>query len=540
MTASLAILAGVARYMAGQVAPFLREKTIACLSRRVDGDIDIVGFSVSMPVHDPIRLLFQKGKGVRVRVRADRIRIQKKNRSDIPPLLLLDRLDFWVELSTLWNGPLVVDRVRLARLELTIPAKGERQNLAGKVVSAVTEPTIRNRHEEITPPGGGASVDPTALINNVEIDAMKLEVLPSSPEKEPLLIQVRMMQLESAGPGVPMRYRALLTNSRLPGWIRSQGTIGPFFAKEPGSTSVSGDYDLVGADLGVYETVAGHLSSKGRFDGRLNRVVIDGESDVPDFRLKSAGNIVPLKATFHAIVDGVGGDTFLEAVHATLGDSDLLCRGRVAREKDDAKKTVEIEVSVDRGRIEDFVRLATRGEKSPLQGGALLNFRIKITPGPGTLLSRLRLAGKVYLEDAGFTSPAIQEKIDEISRRSQGKPGASEIQGITATFRGEFSISGGKLAMPWLTFAVPGTDLTLNGWYDLQSEQVDFRGVARTRARIAQMMKNRWKRILLRPLDPFFARDGAGAVIRIAITGTRSNPSFRRDRQKGTFGPGTP
>jgi hypothetical protein len=88
------------------------------------------------------------------------------------------------------------------------------------------------------------------------------------------------------------------------------------------------------------------------------------------------------------------------------------------------------------------------------------------------------------------------------------------------------------LELPQLVFAVPGADILLNGWYNLNSERLDFRGSVRTRARISQMTKSRWKRIVLKPVDPFFAKDGAGAVIRIAITSTRSDPQFGLDRRQ--------
>jgi hypothetical protein len=73
--------------------------------------------------------------------------------------------------------------------------------------------------------------------------------------------------------------------------------------------------------------------------------------------------------------------------------------------------------------------------------------------------------------------------------------------------------------------------VSLDGWYDLNSENMDLRGIVRTKARVSQMVKNPLKRILLKPVDPFFAKDGSGAVIRIAITGNRSNPQFARDKQ---------
>jgi hypothetical protein len=45
------------------------------------------------------------------------------------------------------------------------------------------------------------------------------------------------------------------------------------------------------------------------------------------------------------------------------------------------------------------------------------------------------------------------------------------------------------------------------------------------------MMKG-WKRVLLVPVDPFFAKDGAGAQFDIAVTGPASSPRFGLDRRK--------
>ncbi len=351
---------------------------------------------------------------------------------------------------------------------------------------------------------------------------------------------MKTMRLESAGSGVPMRYHTVMTNAKPPGLIQCSGTFGPFMEKEPGETPVTGDYSFTGADLGVFEPIAGNLSSTGHFKGKLNRIVVDGKADVPDFQLKFAGNRIPLKTRFHAIVDGTDGDTYLQPVQAMLGSSSLLCRGHVARNIDDAKKTIDLDVSVAGGRIEDFIHLATRGTDPLLRGRARLKFRVRVPPGTGKVLSRMGLQGTFHLEDASFTSTTVQDKIDDISRRTQGKPSAAEIKGVTAAFEGDFKLNGSLLEMSRLTFGIPGSDVLLHGWYDLVSEQLDFRGVLRTKARVSQMTKSRWKGVLLKPVDPFFAKDGAGAVIRIAITGTRSNPSFGRDKLKEGARPAPP
>jgi hypothetical protein len=82
-----------------------------------------------------------------------------------------------------------------------------------------------------------------------------------------------------------------------------------------------------------------------------------------------------------------------------------------------------------------------------------------------------------------------------------------------------------------LVFRVEGAQVRLAGRYNLRSDTVDFRGQVRTEARLSRMMKG-WKRVLLVPVDPFFAKDGAGAQFDIAVTGPASSPKFGLDRRK--------
>ena len=60
---------------------------------------------------------------------------------------------------------------------------------------------------------------------------------------------------------------------------------------------------------------------------------------------------------------------------------------------------------------------------------------------------------------------------------------------------------------------------------------MNFTGQARTEARLSQMTTG-VKSKLLRLVDPFFAKDGAGAVVPIRITGTKSSPKFGLDFHK--------
>jgi len=44
-----------------------------------------------------------------------------------------------------------------------------------------------------------------------------------------------------------------------------------------------------------------------------------------------------------------------------------------------------------------------------------------------------------------------------------------------------------------------------------------------------------WKRWVLKPVDPFFAKEGAGTFLRIKVTGTSKAAKFGRDH--GNHGP---
>jgi hypothetical protein len=48
----------------------------------------------------------------------------------------------------------------------------------------------------------------------------------------------------------------------------------------------------------------------------------------------------------------------------------------------------------------------------------------------------------------------------------------------------------------------------------------------RTKAELSQMVASKWKSILLKPLDPFFKKHGAGAEIPVRISGANGKPRF--------------
>jgi hypothetical protein len=79
-----------------------------------------------------------------------------------------------------------------------------------------------------------------------------------------------------------------------------------------------------------------------------------------------------------------------------------------------------------------------------------------------------------------------------------------------------------------LSFAVPGASVQMDGTYGLRSAALNFRGIVRLEAKLSETTTG-FKSFLLKAIDPFFKKKGAGSVIPIKIGGTRDNPSFGLD-----------
>ena len=82
-----------------------------------------------------------------------------------------------------------------------------------------------------------------------------------------------------------------------------------------------------------------------------------------------------------------------------------------------------------------------------------------------------------------------------------------------------------------LDFGVPGAEVALHGTYNMDADMLDFHGTLKLRARISQTVGG-WKHWLAKPLDPFFAKKGAGTFLKIQVVGPAKKPEFGRDREK--------
>ncbi|MEP6961644.1 MAG: hypothetical protein ABI995_06180 [Acidobacteriota bacterium] len=494
-----------------RIDPYVREQIVKYLRERFDGEVEVGSIRVSVPSIAPLRLLFYSGRGAIVTAEGENILLRYQGRRDITPLLVLKKFQASVDLGSLFGNAKTVDQIVLEGMEIHLPPKGERAKF-----------------------GNGGSADSEAgkksevIIEEVIIRNALLEILPKDTSKVPLRFDLHDIRLHSAGRYVAMNYEAALTNPKPPGEIHSTGTFGPWASAEPGDTPIAGEYLFENADLGVFTGIAGILQSTGKFEGSLASITARGEARIPDFRLKSANNPIPLTADFEVLVDGTNGNTVLKPVKAKLGSTRLITDGIVVKNDGDIRRTISLKAAIPAGDLRDLLRLAMKGAPT-MEGAIRLNTTIEIPPLTGKVRGKLLLKGNFDVTGGKFLQSTMQSKIDAFARRGMGQPGNMEIDEVVHRMSGEFAMANESLTFKTLAFEIPGAAINIGGTIDLAADQIDMHGALMLDAKVSQTQTG-WKRWVLKPVDPFFSKRGAGTFVHIKIEGSTKAPKFGPER----------
>ena len=484
--------------------PILRTRIVETLSAHFHARVELAALHVSISPE-----LLVSGEGLKI------FGVQDPNPYEpgIQPLIATTEFRFASDIFSLLHSPMKINRVYLRGLELNIPPKSQHQQAGGLM-------DWRKSRIEI-------------LVNEFVCDQAKLIINTPRPDKPPLEFAITDLEMHDIGPGQPLRFTANLINPKPVGKIQSTGLFGPWQPDNIRSTPVQGNYTFSNADLGTIKGLGGILSSNGTYHGSLDNILVDGTTDTPDFSLTISNHPVPLRTKFHAIVDGTSGDTYLQPVDARLLNSSLTTNGSIVRLKDPKGHRILLDVLSNDSRIEDLLRVAIRADPA-MTGKAHFHAKLEIDPGPADISERLRLAGDIHVADARFTNDKIQSRVDDWSERTRGKPElvkAGTVEDVRPDMDASFVLSSGLLSVSQLHFHMPGTKVSMTGSYQVDGNECDFHGKADLDAKISQMVSG-WKSLLLKPIDPFFSKNGAGTEVPISITGTKSDLHFGLDMHR--------
>ncbi|MBI2687756.1 MAG: hypothetical protein HYX27_15705 [Acidobacteria bacterium] len=498
------LLVFLAKRHASKIEPYIRDQAVEYLRDKFRAQVEIGTLQIGLPPFSPTKLYLSKGRGVLASVTATGIRLKKHEHA----LLRMNSMRFEVDVGRMFESQKGLTAVYADGVDIIIPPKGE---------------------AEKDPERGPRKAPPDVRIDEIIFTNAKLIISPRDPKRVPLEFDLHRIRLMDAGPTAPMRYEAALRNAKPPGEIDATGHFGPWNADEPGDTPLDGDYKFEHANLGVFNAIGGMLNSTGHFVGQLNEITATGEADIPEFFLKPAGNKLPVHAKFEVQVDGTNGNTVLKPVHGRIRNTAFVTSGGIIKHDGDKRRTIALDVEMPAGHLEDVLLLAMKGPNPFMAGILKMKSKILIPPLTGKVIEKLRLDGNFTIAEGKFLRSQIQDRIDRMSRQAQGQPTNEAIDEVVSVMSGKFDLSDELVTLTNLVFGIPGADLRLNGNYNLQTEGVDFHGDLRLQAKLSQTQTG-WKRWALKPVDPFFAKHGAGLYTKIGITGTRSEPKFGREK----------
>jgi hypothetical protein len=429
-------------------------------------------------------------------------------RPDLPPFITIEQFSVDVGLLSMMRKH--VETVHADGLHIAVPPGDSRDDL---------QPAASGEAEH----GGMSDI----IVDHFITHDAELLFVPRHADHTPLVFRIHELHVNDIGFGRRMPFEARLTNPVPEGIVTTRGSIGPWRADNGVLTPLEGKYTFANADLSTINGIGGTLESSGSFSGRLTAIHVDGSATVPDFSLDLGGKPAPLVATFQTLVDGTDGTTYLEHVEATMAKTPMTVSGAITNLSGPGRHQVELDVQIAHGRVEDLLALAIDSPRPVMTGDVSVTARMALPPGASRVRNRLRLSGSFGLGQTHFSGGEVQQKLVELSRRSQGKDKDEQEPDarVMANLSGRFTLERGLVSLSNLAFHVPGAAVALSGTYGLADEQMNFRGTLRMQASVSQAVGG-FKSIFIKPFDRLFRKNGAGAELPIKITGTRQAPKF--------------
>jgi hypothetical protein len=377
----------------------------------------------------------------------------------------------------------------------------------------------------------GSAQQAAVIIDQIIADGAVVEIASNKSGKEPLKFEIRKLTLNSVGDDRTMWFHATLLNPKPPGEIRTDGQFGPLKTQDLGQTRLSGSYDFERADLSGFSGIEGTLASTGKFNGVLEHIEIEGNTDSPDFKVTRSDHAVHLKTQFQGIVNGLDGDVSLSSVQAQFERTSLVTQLEVAKKpapQGVGGKTISLGTTELQGRIQDWLRLFAKADHPALTGAMNFRTQVLVPPGKGPFMERVNLKGDFGIDAASFVRSTTQEKVDNLSQLAQGEKKNDDPASVVESLKGHVVLNHAIATFSDLSFSVPGALAHLHGTYALLTQQINFHGSLQLDNKLSKGSTG-VKSVLLKSLEPLLKKKNAGEIVPIRIGGTFSHPSYGLD-----------
>ena len=375
---------------------------------------DWVSDNLSKALDSKIELGAVHVRWLPLQLHAHDLKVRHRGRTDIPPLFVVKA--FIVDLKPWDLRSSTIDRVWVDGLEVNIPPK---------------DPETGKRPL----PGRGQSDETEAsglVIRELIATNTKLTIVPAQANKTPKEWDVKRLVMKNLRAGEPASYVASIINPIPEGPIEASGTFGPWQKKEPGTSAITGDYKFA-ADMGTIRGLSGQLTAQGDVTGTIEQMATKGKTHVADFRLTELDGVsLPVDAVYDAMVDGTKGDVELNAVDVTIGKSKLFARGTVLGTSGVKGKRVVVNVKSRAANLGELLQFVSKAGPPPANGTLMIDAALDLPQGKQPILERLELQGSVRADRVTFSNVNVQDKIDDLSRKAQGRPTDTSIDEVAS------------------------------------------------------------------------------------------------------------
>ena len=478
---------------ARQLEPRLRDWVVSTLSESLQSEVELG----SVKLH-----------WVPLRLDAENLSVRHHGRTDVPPLLVVKSFSVDLRPTDLWSS--TVEHVKVDGLEINFPPKDA---ATGK---RPLPKRAGNGNDEGEDSGG-------LVVKRLTATNTRMAIIPREEGKNPKVWDIFELEMKNLRSSEAATFTASLDNPIPVGKIESTGTFGPWNSDEPGETPIAGDYTFA-ADLGTIKGLSGNLNAVGKMDGTIEQIKTSGQTRTDAFALTELkGDPLPMTTAYDALVDGTKGDVELHRVDVHLGRSEFRAKGVVEGTKGVKGKRVVVNIKSQNANLGELLRFVSKAAEPPAYGNLVIDTAFDLPQGKEPVLARLQMEGSVRAERVTFTNDAVQDKIDELSRRGQGKPKDTSIDEVASQLASKFALKNGVFTYQTLSFNVQGADVRLHGTHSLRSKSLNLAGEVKLQATVSQTVSG-FKSWLLKPFDPLFRKNGAGTRLMIRVEGTQDQP----------------
>jgi len=494
------ILIGVYAVVLAVFWPFTQRKIAQRLSEETSSDVRFRDFRATY---------FPPGCVIRD------LQVRRAGEPGSPPVVTIQRLTVTSNYREIWHH-----RVEMMRLE-DVHVEIQRSRAGAKASGGETNGTEGSERGS-----ANGSKSTSTSVSELIIERAVLQY--PRRDKPPLIFPIHRLTLNHVVRDEPISFHVDMDNALPPGHIQGDGQFDPWKVERIADTPISGSYTFSDAHLDSLPGIGGTLASQGSFAGPANALRVQGATDTPEFRVKSAGHEVNLKTDFQAVVNCSNGDVTLQAVQAQFRGTGAMIRGDIKRPKG-AGRVASLQVDATEGRIEDLLWLLS-AQKEPSIMGPMALHGLVIPGGKRQFIQRVRLQGEFKIDAATFIQPDTQAKVNTLSSRGAGQKvpqSLADLPDPPANLQGRLELLDAVAHFSRLSFSVPGALANMQGAYSLSDERVNLQGQLIVDKKLSKTAGSLPAHILTWASEKLFAKSaGAGEILPIKLTGTYEHPSF--------------